>query len=697
MKQFFKALLLFALLSALLFFAASVAYNESPRQTWERIVGSYDMLVGIKPPPAQPASPVVSHAPKPAPVAPSTNVVEAPLPPRPAPKSAVPETTQEAENPNLKVALGANYTPQASTFRLFAPTATAVYVVVYDQAEGAQGRVESKLNPQQNGIWELKVNGDLAGKFYTYRLEGPDLDSRHEALDSYATNSVASSTRGRITNMPPPLSPGPPIESATDMIIYEMQVRDFTISPTSGVKNQGLYLGIVEPNTSLPEDGAIKTALDHLSELGVTDVQILPIVDFDNDEGRREYNWGYSPVAYFSPEGMFATNIDDDSRVREFRALVDALHARGIGVILDVVYNHTGGTPLQAIAPKYYYRYFDDGTLANGSACGNEVRTEAPMARKLIIDSLKYWATEYGIDGFRFDFMSLIDTQTMTEAASELRAINPHIVLYGEPWDPKHSPLLDRTDTNALLQVPVGSFNSDFKDALKGSGDGTDPGWIQNGSRVEDLKRAMLISDCYASPAQSINYMTCHDNLVLWDKLKISMPQADDRELIKTMKLGYLALLTSQGVPFMQGGEEFARSKYGNNNSYNAPDSINEVDWSLKKKNFDLFTYVRDLIALRKAHPMFRLRTREDVNKRLKFMDNPNSKVLMHTIDGQGVPGEEWKNICVILNSDDHAADVTLPEGNWTIAIDENGAASAPSVSGSMTLNQKSGLVLYQQ
>jgi pullulanase len=257
--------------------------------------------------------------------------------------------------------------------------------------------------------------------------------------------------------------------------------------------------------------------------------------------------------------------------------------------------------------------------------------------------------------------------------------------------------LQDRMDSGALRAIPVGSFNSDFKEALKGSGDGTDPGWIQNGSRVEDLKRAMLISDCYATPAQSINYMTCHDNLVLWDKLKISMPDASDHELIETMKLGYLALLTAQGVPFMHGGEEFARTKYGNNNSYNAPDSVNEVNWSLKKKNFDLFTYVRDLISLRKAHPMFRLRTRDEVEKRVKFMDTPNSKVLMFTIDGAGVPGEAWKSICVILNSDDRAADITPPPGDWTIAIDEHGAAPARPVSGSVSLSHKSGIVLYQQ
>jgi len=225
---------------------------------------------------------------------------------------------------------------------------------------------------------------------------------------------------------------------------------------------------------------------------------------------------------------------------------------------------------------------------------------------------------------------------------------------------------------------------------LKGSSNGTDQGWIQNGSRVDNLKKAMLINDSYDSPEQSINYMSCHDNLVLWDKLKISMPLVGDRELIETMKLGYLTLLTSQGVPFMQGGEEFARTKDGNNNSYEAPDSINEVDWSLKKKNLDLFSFVRDVIALRKAHPLFRLRTREEVEKRLKF-------VLIYTIDGAGVPGEAWKSACVILNSDDRATNVPLPPGAWTSAIDASGATPARPVTDNVSLPQKAGVVLFQQ
>jgi pullulanase len=696
MKRFLKDFSVFVLISVALFFAAMVVFKESPAQTWGRIVASYDKLAGIKSPgvpSAAPPKPLAVPAPVPA-AAPPTNVANKPAKPFGAPENP----PQEANAPDLNAVLGAVYTPQATTFRLFAPTAKTVYVVLYDNAEGTEGRLETPFSRQQNGIWEQTLAGDLSGKFYTYRLEGPDLDSRHEVLDPYATNAVASSTRGRITPLPPPLPSGPPIDDPTDAVIYEMQVRDFTISPTSGAKNPGLYTGFVEPDTTLPDDPTIKTGIDHLVELGVTDVELLPVLDFENKESLRQYNWGYSPVNYFSPEGMFATNINDDSRVRELRALVAALHARGIGVILDVVYNHTGGTPFQAIAPHYYYRYAADGSLANGSACGNEVRTEAPMVRKLIIDSLKYWATEYGIDGFRFDFMALIDSETMNEAQQQLRAINPHILLYGEPWDAHGSPLVDAMDLNALHVVPVGAFNAEWREALKGPSDNTDPSFIQNGSRIDDVKRAMQLNECFETPGQAINYLSCHDNLVLWDKLKISMPEANDREMLAAMKLGYLALFTSPGVPFMQGGEEFARTKGGDKNSYQSPDSVNEVDWSLKKRNLDLFTYVRDVIALRKAHPAFRLRTRQEVQTRMKFVDVPtNNKVLMFTVNGEGVPGEPWKNICVILNGDDRGAGVTLPPGDWTIALDKDGAAaSPPPVSGQVSVSPRSGLVLFQ-
>jgi pullulanase len=259
------------------------------------------------------------------------------------------------------------------------------------------------------------------------------------------------------------------------------------------------------------------------------------------------------------------------------------------------------------------------------------------------------------------------------------------------------TPLHEKTDKEGLREVPrVGAFDDDYRNALHGQPEGNTAGWIQNGSRRDELKKAMLVSDWFASPAQQLDYMTCHDNLVLWDKLKLSMPGASDELRKETMKLGYLALFTSQGVPFIHGGEEFARSKGGNGNSYDSPDSVNQVDWSLKRKNYDLFTYTRDLIALRKAHPVFRLRTREEVARRLHFEDTPDEKSLVFTLDGAGVPGERWKHVCVVLNSADAgSADVALPAGQWSVAADERGAALR-SVSGKVAVRYKSGLVLFQ-
>jgi pullulanase len=593
--------------------------------------------------------------------------------------------------------LGATYSPAGTVFRVFAPTARAVDVVLYDNAAGNRGRMTAPMHPAGKGIWETAVTGNLAGKFYMLLPQGAGLPGE-ETLDPYATNTVNSSTRARVTPptpAPPPLTRRP--EAPEDMIIYEMHVRDFTIAPNSGIGAPGLYLGWTQGNARLAGDANIKTGVDHLAELGVTHVQIMPVQDFANDETARAYNWGYITTAFFSPEGMYASNPADDSRVYELKALISALHQRGIGVIMDVVYNHTAeSAPFEAMVPNYYYRRLPDGTPANGSACGNEFRSEAPMARKYILDSLKYWAREYGVDGFRFDLMALIDRDTMTQVANELHAINPAIAIYGEPWTAGDSPLASRTDKTGLLEVPAGAFNDDFRNALKGAPDGTDPGFIQDGSNREALEKAMMVSDWLAGPGQSINYMTCHDNLVLWDKLKLSMPGATDDLLKRTAKIGYLVLLTSQGVPFMQGGEEFGRSKGGDDNSYASPDSVNEVDWSLKERNYDLFTYVRDLIALRKAHPLFRLRTREEIRARLRFL--PSDTGLAYEIDGKDVPGEQWDKALVIVNPDnENPMSMQLPRGDWEVACDQYRATMGQIVNGAVTVPAKSGMVLFKQ
>jgi pullulanase len=610
------------------------------------------------------------------------------------------EEIQQATREEAQTAFGALYTQGQTTFRVFAPAAKSISVALYQNATGDEGRVIRPLRQESNGIWDENVRGNLRGKYYTFLLDANDPKRAREVLDPYAVNAVASSSRGRITPLAKALAHGPMLESPTDAIIYEMHVRDFTVAPSSGAADAGLYMGWTHDGTTLPQEPDIKTTLDHLVELGVTHVELMPVQDFENDEASASYNWGYITDDFFSPEGMFASNPNDNSRVHELRALIKALHERGLCVIMDVVYNHTGGkAPLFALAPDQYYRRMPDGSTANGSGCGNEFRSESPNGRRLILDSLKFWTREYGIDGFRFDLMALIDQETMRQADRELRKLHPGMILFGEPWTGGNSPLRDKSDKSAIRQIPPGAFNDDLRNALKGAPDGGEPGWIQNGSNRDALKAALLIDNWFASPGQSINYMTCHDNLVLWDKLVKSMPEANDALRIDTMKLGYLALLTSQGVPFMHGGEEFARTKGGNNNSYDSPDSVNEVDWTLKRDHIELYKYVRDAIALRKAHPMFRLRTRSQVQSRLHFVENGNRDVLMYTLDGEGVPGESWKRVCIALNSSNTNDAVVIPPGNsWNVAMDGEGAVAEPRiVSGKVTLPRKSGAVLFQR
>lgn len=597
------------------------------------------------------------------------------------------------------VELGALYSSGETTFRVFAPTALGVEVVLYDEPTGTKGRTAHPMHPRGRGVWEATVAGDLEGRFYVYRLEGPDFDPQREVVDVYAVNTVHNTRRARITDLSRTnpqdwdrLRQGPPVESPTDIVVYEMHVRDMTIAPNSGVtpEHRGKFLGFIEK-------------IPHLKELGVTHVQLLPLQDFENDEFSTNYNWGYVTVAFNSPDGWFASNPDDDSRVREFKQLVAALHQAGIGVIMDVVYNHTGSSaPFNHLVPRYYYRFHPDGSWSNGSGCGNDFRSEAPMARKYIVDSLKFWVREYGIDGFRFDLMALIDLETMKEVERELRAINPHIVLYGEPWAAGPSAMKGRpTDKHTIRGTRIGAFNDNFRNALIGSPfDERAGGFLQHGTGKHDVERGLEGSWRWwaPQPGQVINYISCHDNYVIVDKLRLSRPDAHEADHIEMMKLGYLLLFTAQGVPFIHGGEEFARSKQGNHNSYNAPDAINQVDWSLKEKHRDLFAFTRDVIALRREHPAFRIRAKEQIAAWMKFHPTGDDATIMFTLAGSLVEGEPWKNICVMANAhDSRSVEVSLPAGVWHVALDHRGRLAEPrTVEGTVRVRYKSGMILYQ-
>jgi len=602
--------------------------------------------------------------------------------------------------------LGAVYAPDFTTFRLFAPTAERVDVVLYD-APAENNRLSSHpLRRAGKGIFAGEVAGDLQGRLYRYRLHGPSFAGTPEVLDPYCVNAVAGAY-ARITDLAATNPPdwarhrtGPALPSPVDMVVYEMHVRDFTIAETSGVAHQGKYLGFAAAGSHLPGHPELSTGLDHLQELGITHVQLLPVQSFQRDGGGEAYNWGYMTVAFNSPEAWYATRADDDSKIREFKQLVAALHARGIGVIMDVVYNHTDySAPFSVIAPQYYYRFFSKGNYSNGSGVGNDLRTESPMARKYLIDSLKYWVAEYGVDGFRFDLMALIDAETMRQIERELRQINPAIVLYGEPWSSGFSPMQGQpADKSAIRHTGIGAFNDHFRNALAGSPNGSEAGFLQNGSRRDVLMLGLEGScrDWAGSPAQAINYMTCHDNLVLSDKLRWFNPAASEQDVQAAMKLGYLLLFTAQGVPLLHGGEEFARTKCGHGNSYNAGDEINQIDWSLKARNYALFIYTRDLIRLRKAHALFRLRTAEEIRERVKFLPAPSDHALLYWIDGAGLAGEGWAEACVLVNGEAAAElEFTLPHGRWSIAFGEAGLADESFVvEHRLNVRHKSGLIL---
>jgi len=576
--------------------------------------------------------------------------------------------------------LGAFYTSSQTTFKVYAPGATQVTLKLYDEPEGGDA-AKHELNKGERGVWGVSVTGDLINKYYTYSVQGVDksFNPNVEVIDPYARCTTAHNGRGIITNDKTPVADTPEFDFR-DAVIYEMHVRDFTIAENSGVKHKGKYLGFAEPGTKLPNSD-FSTGVDHLVELGVNTVQIMPIQDFEFNNS--DYFWGYMTVNFNSPDSWFATK-NDARQISEFKLLVDRLHRKGIKVVMDVVYNHTAeGSPnvrynFNGLAPNFYYRQHLDGSYWNGSGCGNELRSENPMVRRFIVESLKYWVKEYKVDGFRFDLMGLHDMDTMREIVQTLRKINPDIFLYGEPWaagDTPIKPTVKGTQKGEGFAV----FNDNFRDALKGPWYNIDPGFLQSGINFTGVKKGIIgsITDFADSPQEVINYVVCHDGRTLWDHLKATM-QNDSTitdEQFKAMdKLAAAILFTSQGVPFIHGGQEFLRSKFGSHNSYNQPDEINKVRWELKKTNHDIFRYYKGLIKLRKEHPMFRMTSREEIENNLIFLDAMGFSVPTNCIAyklKRGNLGDVWKEILVLINPNHKQTTFQIPHDEWQMVVDE--------------------------
>ena len=545
-----------------------------------------------------------------------------------------------------------------------------------------------ELEEKEKNIWYKSIPESLHGVYYWLEIERDG--ERVETVDPWVKAVGVNSERGIIVDLE---KTNPPdwnkdkrisINSPVDAVIYELHVKDFSIHPESGIKNKGKYLGFTETGTVNSE--GLKTGLDHLKELGITHVQLMPVFDFAtvDDQDIEDYNWGYDPLYYNVPEGSYATNPSNFSRIKELKKLIQALHRNNIGVIMDVVYNHTYYTEKSAfnkIAPGYFYRWYDEDELANGSGVGNEIATEKDKVQEFIVESVLYWAKEYHIDGFRFDLMGLIDGETMLKIRKGLYEIDSNILVYGEPWYALPPQL---SEDEIILKGDqkgkgIGVFNDSYRNAIKGENNLKTQGFIGGHNNlagamergiVGEINYNKKIKGFALAPEEAINYVSCHDNHTLWDKIQGVFPAVDEKERIVLDRFAQAIIMTSQGVPFLLGGEEFLRTKYGNSNSYNAGNKINAFKWDRKSKYNDTFKYYQGLITLRREHPAFRLNSEEEIRKYLKFLETPPGIIAFKL--GPCAGGDSWKEIIVIYNSWWDWANVNLVnKKNWNIVVDD--------------------------
>jgi len=584
--------------------------------------------------------------------------------------------------------LGAIYQPQATTFRVFAPTASRVILHLYQTPIGGQGdRVDLRQNP--DGTWETTVSGNLVDQYYTYSADGEDPGFRPqlEVPDPYSHCVTSCDGRSLILGDLAPICDRPDF-LPSEAIVYELHLRDYTIDPDSGVQRRGKYLGMTEFGTHLPGHPKISTGLDHLVDLGVNTVQIMPFNEFTSDEKNDAYGWGYDPGLYQTPDGWYCSQALDASRVHEARRMIDCIHRNGLRVVMDVVLNHTDealrrrGNAFEALVPGYYYRRRPDQSYYDGACCGNEIRSEAPMVRRFIKDTLKYWVQDYKVDGFRLDLMGLMDRQTAAEVALELHKIDPKLLLYGEPWAPGQTPI-EVFSKGHQKNLGLGVFNDNFRDALKGSVfHPAEQGYVQSGCRLEAVCKGIAgsLEDFSASPLETINYVECHDNHTLWDRLTLSTqnhPGVSEADRKSMDRLAAAIVLSSQGIPFIQSGQEMLRSKNGDDNSYNKPDSVNMLRWQLKRQNYEIFAYYKGLIALRKAHPMFRLTSATQVRQGLRFQKAAPPGVIAYSLVHPGGQ-DSWKRAQVVFNARPTPQRLPLPNGRWQVYVDGQQAQTRP-------------------
>ena len=582
--------------------------------------------------------------------------------------------------------LGALYEKEGTLLRVWTPTAKSVEVWIYadDSFKGPSTKIEMVQKPK--GIFEAYLPGDQHGTIYVYKILF--LNNRESiSVDPYARATTVNGMKSVIADLNRTNPDGwgerlPAFGLPEEAIIYELHIRDFSISETSGIVNKGKFLGLTEKNTQ--NASGRKTGLDYLIDLGITHIQILPMFDYATvDEANLtepQYNWGYDPLNYNVPEGSYSTDpFDPFNRIFELKQMIRTLHDNGLRVIMDVVYNHVYDPKDQALertVPGYFYRYNADGSLANGTGVGNDTASERHMMRKYIIDSVKYWAKEYHLDGFRFDLMGIHDSVTMNAIREALDKIDPSIIIIGEGWE-MSTPLpedLKASQRNAQAMPRIAHFNDSIRIALKGSdfGDEKDRGFISGKNYLEDLllrniKGAMHLSSrsSYVDPEQVIQYVEAHDNLTLYDKLLRSNPDDSEEVRIKRHTLATSIVLLSQGVPFIHGGQEFLRTKAGVANSYQSPDEINQFEWERVTTFQESVAYVKGLIALRKSEYLFRLHTHEEIDTHFTMLSENFNIVAFSLTNSE-------KKYIVIFNGNRSDVIFRIQKGKYAILVEDN-------------------------
>ena len=634
--------------------------------------------------------------------------------------------------------LGVTVANGVTRFALWSPEAQAVRLNLYDTDRNTPAVKHIDMKLTDNGVWRASVPENLTGKFYTFNVrhdgkwlaETPGVWAKAAGTNGHRAAIIdfaATNPEGWASDR------GPRLANITDAVLYEMHHRDYSMHPSSGIVNKGKFLALTEQDTRTAAGSP--TGIAHLKDLGVTHVHILPSYDYNSvDETQlpsNTYNWGYDPYNYNTPEGSYSTNpADPTARVREIKEMVKALHDAGIGVVMDVVYNHTAqndDSNFSLTAPGYYYRHRADGSYSDASGCGNETASERQQMRNFIVNSVVNWAKEYHIDGFRFDLMAIHDIETMNQVAAALKEVNPSIFVYGEGWTAGDSPLpaKDRAlkeNVSAMPQVAV--FSDDIRDAVKGHYSNAEDRGFATGKpgNEETVKIGIVASTAHpqvdyskgnnskfayaTAPTQIINYVSCHDDLTLTDKLAKSMPGSTEADRQRAARLAQTIVFTSQGTPFMFAGEELFRDKKGVHNSYKSPDSINAIDWTLLEKNADQNEYYRQLIRLRKSHPAFRMTTADAIARNLVFdkVDAPN--LISYSLKNNA-NGDPEKEIKVIFNGSDKNAVVKIPKGTWRV-IARDGRLNADGLTdadgkpmeikgGKVTVEPTSALILFRK